>query len=215
MAKNIELLLLESVENLGLVGDVVKVKPGYARNYLLPHGVAEPPSPTKIESLKEARTRAHAELAALRAEREKLVELMAEVSVTLERSCNDQGALYGSVTHRDISDALIEAGWSVDVRSVRLAHPIRRIGVYPVPIQFDKDLRAEATVIVQSDRELEGYTLTGETVETEEPETTDEHHEDDRGRRRRHHDDDDDRPRGRRERRERGDRRDRRERSKR
>ncbi|MHC4709831.1 MAG: 50S ribosomal protein L9 [Planctomycetota bacterium] len=218
MAKNIELLLLESVENLGLVGDVVKVKPGYARNYLLPHGVAVPPSASKVEALKEDRTRAHAELAALRAEREKLVELMAEVSVTLERSCNDQGALYGSVTHRDISDALIESGWSVDVRSVRLAHPIRRIGVYPVPIQFDKDLRAEVTVIVQSDRELEGYTLTGETVETVEAETTDEHDDDDRGHRRRHHDDDDDGPRGRRdrgERRERGDRRDRRDRSKR
>jgi large subunit ribosomal protein L9 len=215
MAKNIELLLLESVENLGLVGDVVKVKPGYARNYLLPHGVAVPPNPTKVEALKEDRTRAHAELAALRAEREKLVELMAEVSVTLERSCNDQGALYGSVTHRDISDALIESGWSVDVRSVRLVHPIRRIGAYPVPIQFDKDLRAEVTVIVQSDRELEGYTITGETVETEEAETTDEHDDDDRGHRRRHHDDDDDGPRGRGERRERGDRRDRRDRSKR
>ena len=199
MGKNIELLLLESVENLGLVGDVVKVKAGYARNYLLPHGVAEPPRPTKIEFLKEARTRAHAELAALRAEREKLVELMAEVSITLERSCNDEGVLYGSVTHRDISDAMIESGWAVDVRSVRLVHPIRRIGVYPSPIQFEKDLRAEVTVIVQSDRELEGFTVTGEAIETEEPEATDEHDDYDRRPRRRHRDDDD-KPRGRRER---------------
>jgi large subunit ribosomal protein L9 len=212
MAKNIELLLLESVENLGLVGDVVKVKPGFARNYLLPHGVAVPPSASKVEALKDARTRAHAELAALRAEREKLVELMAEVSVTLERSCNDQGALYGSVTHRDISDALVEGGWSVDVRSVRLAHPIRRIGVYPVPLQFDRDLRAEVTVIVQSDRELEGYTLTGEEIEVEEPEATDEHDDDDRGHRRRRFHDDDDEFGGRRECRERGDRKDRRKR---
>ncbi len=206
MAKNIELLLLQTVENLGLVGDVVKVKPGYARNYLLPHGVAEPPSPTKIESLKDARTRAHAELAALRAEREKLVELMAEVSVTLERSCNDEGVLYGSVTHRDISDAMIESGWAVDVRSVRLTHAIRRIGPHPVPIQFDKDLRAEVTVIVQSDRELEGFTVTGEAIETEEPEATDEHDDYDRRPRRRHRDDDA-KPRGRRDR---GDRRERR-----
>jgi large subunit ribosomal protein L9 len=205
MAKNIELLLMESVENLGLVGDVVKVKPGYARNYLLPHGVAVPPSATKIEALKEARARAHAELAALRAEREKLVELMAEVSVTLDRSCNDDGGLYGSVTHRDISDALVEAGWGVDVRSVRISHPIRRIGVYPVPIQFDKDLRAEVTVIVQSDRELEGYTRTGEPVETEEPETPPED-EDERDRPRRRRRDDDDGPRGRRDRRERRER---------
>ncbi|MHC4126641.1 MAG: 50S ribosomal protein L9 [Planctomycetota bacterium] len=208
MAKNIELLLMESVENLGLVGDVVKVKPGYARNYLLPHGVAVPPSATKVEALKEARTRAHAELAALRAEREKLVELMAEVSVTLDRSCNDDGGLYGSVTHRDISDALVEAGWGVDVRSVRINHPIRRIGVYPVPIQFDKDLRAEVTVIVQSDRDLEGFTRTGEPVEIEEPEAPPED-EDDRDRPRRHRRDEGDEPRGRRERGERGGRRER------
>ena len=76
----------------------------------------------------------------------------------------------------------------------------------------NKDLRAEVTVIVQSDRDLEGYTRTGEAVEVEEPETTDEHDDDDRRRRRRHHDDDDDRPRGRRER---GDRRDRKDRRKR
>ncbi|MHC4420242.1 MAG: 50S ribosomal protein L9 [Planctomycetota bacterium] len=208
MAKNIELLLMESVENLGLVGDVVKVKPGYARNYLLPHGVAVPPSATKVEALKEARTRAHAELAALRAEREKLVELMAEVSVTLDRSCNDDGGLYGSVTHRDLSDALVEAGWGVDVRSVRINHPIRRIGVYPVPIQFDKDLRAEVTVIVQSDRDLEGFTRTGEPVEIEEPEAPPED-EDDRDRPRRHRRDEGDEPRGRRERGERGGRRER------
>jgi large subunit ribosomal protein L9 len=207
MAKNIELLLLETVENLGLVGDVVKVKPGYARNYLLPHGVAEPPSASKIESLQGARARAHAELAALRTEREKLVEQMAEVTVTLERSCNDQGALYGSVTHRDISDALMEAGWGVDVRSVRITHPIRRIGVHSVPLQFDKDLRAEVTVIVQSDRELEGYTLTGEPVEPEEPEAPQDSEDQERGRPHRRHRDDDDDPKGRRERADRRERR--------
>jgi large subunit ribosomal protein L9 len=185
MSKHIELLLLDTVENLGLVGDVVKVKPGYARNYLLPHGYAEPPSPAKVDSLKEARARAQAELAALRSERERLVEQMAEVSVTLERNCNDQGALYGSVTHRDISDALMEAGWGVDVRSVRIAHPIRHIGVYPVPLQFDKDLRVDVTVIVQSDRDLEGFTRTGEAVEPREGEGEEDHGDDRRPRRRR------------------------------
>lgn len=173
MAKSVQLLLLESVENLGLVGDVVKVKSGYARNYLLPHGRAEPPTPTKIDALKEARAHAQAELAALRAEREKIVEQIAEASIEIERSCNDQGALYGSVTHRDISDALLEAGYGVDVRSVRLTHSIRRIGSFPVPIQFDKDLRAEITLVVKADRPLEGFTETGEPIEPQEPETAD------------------------------------------
>ena len=121
MAKNVELLLLETVENLGIVGDVVKVKSGYARNYLLPLGVAEPPSARKIESLKGARAVAQAELAALRSERERLVEQLTETTIALERSCNDQGALYGSVTQRDISDALMEAGHGVDAKKCGVA----------------------------------------------------------------------------------------------
>ena len=138
MARNTKLLLLETVENLGIVGDVVKVKSGYARNYLLPHGVAERPTPTKVEALKEQRAKAQAELAAVRSEREKIIEELVGASITMERSCNDQGQLYGSVTQRDISDAMIAAGFGVDVRAVRLSHPIRHIGEYHVPIQFDK-----------------------------------------------------------------------------
>ncbi|MHC4414626.1 MAG: 50S ribosomal protein L9 [Planctomycetota bacterium] len=165
MAKNVELLLLKTVENLGIVGDVVRVKAGYARNYLCPGGLAEPPSPARIEALKVERAKAEAELAALRATQERLVERLTEVSVGIERSCNDQGALYGSVTQRDISDALNEAGYGVDVKSLRLSHPIRRVGTYPVPIQFDKDLRAEVTLTVKPDRELEGFGAEGEPAD--------------------------------------------------
>jgi len=155
MAKNVELLLLRTVENLGIVGDIVRVKPGYARNFLLPHGLAEFPTPSRIEALKEERALARAELAALRKEREELLALMKEVTVTLVRSCNDKGHLYGSVTQRDISDGLQEKGYNVDVRSVRLSNAIRHIGEYPVPIQFDRDLRAEITVLVEPDQPLE------------------------------------------------------------
>lgn len=168
MSKNVELLLLETVENLGLVGDVVKVKTGYARNYLLPHGVAEPPSPSKIEQLKEQRARAQAELAALRTQRQKIIQELTDANVTLERSCNDQGSLYGSVTQRDISDALIGAGYGVDVHAVRLSHPIRHIGTYAVPIQFDKDLRMEVSLLIKPDRDLEGFDEFGQRTATDE-----------------------------------------------
>ncbi len=170
MAKNIELLLLETVENLGIVGDIVKVKPGYARNYLLPHGVAQPPSAAKIEQLKSARAQAQAELAALRSQREQIIQELTDASISLQRSCNDQGALYGSVTQRDISDALIAAGYGVDPAAVRLSHPIRRIGTYHVPIQFDRDLLAEVSVLIKPDRELEGFDDAGQPIESEEPE---------------------------------------------
>jgi large subunit ribosomal protein L9 len=155
MARNVQLLLTRSVENLGIVGDIVKVKPGFARNYLLPQRLAEFPTPKKIESLKEAREAALTELALLRKDREAITARMKEVQITVKRSCNDQGVLYGSVTQRDISDALIEAGYAVDVRSVRLHQAIRRVGSYHVPIQFDRDLRTEVTIIVEPDRTLE------------------------------------------------------------
>ncbi len=155
MARNIELLLLETVENLGIVGDVVRVKPGHARNYLLPMQLAEFPTAEKIEALKEERARAQAEVAAELAARRSLVERLEGITVTLIRSCNDRGILYGSVTQRDISDALIEAGYDADTRSIRLANAIRRVGEYPVPVQFGKELRADISVIVEPDTPLE------------------------------------------------------------
>ncbi len=176
MARNTELLLLETVENLGIVGDVVKVKSGYARNYLLPNGVAERPTPTKIEALKEQRAKAQAELAAVRSEREKIIEELVGASITMERSCNDQGQLYGSVTQREISDAMIAAGYGVDVRAVRLNHPIRHIGEYHIPIQFNKDLRSDVTVSIKADRVLEGFNEAGEPIETEDEPEIDESH---------------------------------------
>jgi large subunit ribosomal protein L9 len=153
--KKVELLLNRTIENLGLVGDVVKVKPGFARNYLLPHGFAEAPTPEKIEALKDLRAKAQAELAKLRSEREALIARMEGVAIKLIRSVNDAGILYGAVTQRDISDQLVADGFPVDMRAVRLQNPIRRIGQYSCVIQLDRDLRTEISIDVQPDRTLE------------------------------------------------------------
>ena len=153
--KNVELLLTETVENLGIVGDVVSVKPGHARNYLLPLGIAEVPTPEKIEALQERRATAKAELEALRQQRVGTVEKLESVTLKLTRSCNDQGVLYGSVTQRDISDALAEGELDVEERAIRLNQPIRRVGSYSILIQFDRDLRIEIGIEVLPDRTLE------------------------------------------------------------
>ena len=153
--KNVELLLNETIEHLGIVGDVVSVKPGYARNYLLPLGIAEIPTEEKIEALKELRQTAKAQLEALRAERVETVGKLENIVLKLTRSCNDQGVLYGSVTQRDIADALQEGEMNVDERAVRLSQPIRLVGNYTVAIQFEKDLRAEIGIEVLPDRTLE------------------------------------------------------------
>ncbi|MEE2682147.1 MAG: 50S ribosomal protein L9 [Planctomycetota bacterium] len=153
--KNVELLLNETVENLGIVGDVVKVKPGYARNYLLPLQIAEVPTEEKIEALKEKRATAKAQLEALRAQRVETTSKLEGISLKLTRSCNDQGVLYGSVTQRDISDALAEGDLMVEERAIRLNQPIRRVGSYTTLIQFEKELRVEIAIEILPDRTLE------------------------------------------------------------
>ena len=173
--RTIELLLLENVENLGIVGDVVKVRTGYARNYLLPMQIAEAPSDERIEALQAERTAALARVAAQRADREELTARMEEVELTLVRSCNDRGGLYGSVTQRDIADALAQVGYpGIEIRAVRLPTSIRRIGDYEVPIQFEADLRVDISVIVDPDQPLEEreemeFDDEGELIEKPEP----------------------------------------------
>ena len=153
--KTVELLLNETVENLGIVGDVVKVKPGFARNYLLPLEIAEVPTEEKIEALKEKRATAKAQLEALRAQRIETTAKLEGISLKLTRSCNDQGVLYGSVTQRDISDALAEGDLMVEERAIRLNQPIRRVGSYSTLIQFEKELRVEIAIEILPDRTLE------------------------------------------------------------
>ena len=153
--KSVELLLNETVENLGIVGDVVMVKPGYARNFLLPLQIAEVPTPEKVEALKEKRAEAKAQLEALRAQRVETTGKLEGISLKLTRSCNDQGVLYGSVTQRDISDALGEGDLMVEERAIRLNQPIRRVGSYTVLVQFEKELRVEIAIEILPDRTLE------------------------------------------------------------
>ncbi|MAT81952.1 MAG: 50S ribosomal protein L9 [Phycisphaerae bacterium] len=159
MARNIELLLQENVENLGIVGDVVKVKPGFARNYLLPMGVAVVPTPQRIAALEAEREQAVAALAEQKERRNLIIEKLEGIALTMTRSCNDQGVLYGSVSQRDIADGLQEIAVSmnenIDPRHVRVATSIRHIGTYEVPIQFEQDLRTEIQVIVEPDQPLE------------------------------------------------------------
>ena len=154
--RTIELLLNENVENLGIVGDVVKVRTGYARNFLLPMQIAEVPSDERIAELQTERTTALAQVAAQRNAREELTARMEEVELTLVRSCNDRGGLYGSVTQRDITEALEQVGFGgIEIRAVRLPSSIRRIGTYEIPIQFEADLRVEIRLIVEPDQPLE------------------------------------------------------------
>lgn len=154
MAKHVELLLTESVDALGIVGDVVRVRTGYARNYLLPNNMATTPTEEKIKSLATKRADAEQHQRELRSQREALTQRLEGVEVSVTRSCNDQGQLYGSVSQQDIAEALLAAGFGITARDVRLSQVIKRVDSYHIPIKLDRDLEAEITLKVVADRAM-------------------------------------------------------------
>lgn len=155
MAKSVRLLLVENVDNLGIVGDVVNVRVGYARNYLLPRDLATVPSQEMLAQLAEKRRLAEKDLAELRAMRTELIKKIDGLELTLTRSCNDQGHLYGSVTQHDIADALTALGFAVKPREVRLPGTIKRVDTFDVLIKFASDLEANIKLWVVADRSLD------------------------------------------------------------
>ncbi len=154
MAKTIELLLTESVENLGIVGDVVKVRTGYARNFLLPNNVATTPSEELIKSLMVKRAEAQAAVAQERKVRAETINKLQGFELTLERSCNDQGILYGGVTQQEIASALVKAGYGVRARDVRLSHAIKRVDNYDIHIKYETELETTIKLHIKPDRVL-------------------------------------------------------------
>ena len=155
MPKHHELLLLNTVDNLGIIGDVVKVKAGFARNYLLPRGLAEKPTPEKIQELSAQRAVVEAEMKKLAAEQHAMIEKLAGHEITLQRSANDTGVLFGGVSQHEIAELLREQGFAIEDRYVRLGETIKRLDTYDVPVVINKDLKTEIKLHVVSDREIE------------------------------------------------------------
>lgn len=127
-----KVILLEPMENLGDVGDVVNVKPGYARNYLFPRGLAAPATPSNLKAL-EAKIRAQAKKAAERkAEAERLKELLEPITLKIKVKAGET-KIYGSVTARDIARELEEQhGITIDPKRLQLARPIKELGAYEI-----------------------------------------------------------------------------------
>lgn len=147
-SRNLELLLAEDVANLGKQGEIVRVKPGYARNYLIPQGLATVAT-TENKRMVE---RHQQKLADVRAQKlQKLMQLADKVSkysVTLEANANDEGHLYGSITAPEISKSLKSAGYAVEPDHIKLEGPLKLLGMYSVALQFTNDIRAEVKVWV-------------------------------------------------------------------
>ena len=136
MATATHVLLQADVENLGTGGEVVKVRPGFARNYLLPRGLAVPATAgnlARVEDLKKAAAaRKTQEIAAA----EELAKKLEGSTVKIARSFGDEGKMYGSVTSKDIAEAFEKAGITVDRRHIQLAEPIKTLGTSDVPLKL-------------------------------------------------------------------------------
>jgi len=156
MARSIELLLTDNVENLGIVGDVVKVRLGYARNFLLPRELATEPSDELIKSLQAKRAQAEQEVAAQRQQRADTIEKLSGYELHIERACNDQGILYAGVTQQEIAAALNAAGFkNVRVRDIRIHEAIKRVDTYTVHVKFESELETDIQLWVMADRKLD------------------------------------------------------------
>jgi large subunit ribosomal protein L9 len=148
VSQQVELLLAADVEHLGNTGDIVRVKPGYARNFLMPNGLAT----VATEENKRMVKRHQEKLVELQKQKmaalQKRADTVSKYSVTLEANANEEGHLYGSIMGPDISRALIAAGYQVEADHVKLEGPIKELGMYTVKIQLHADVKTEIKVWV-------------------------------------------------------------------
>jgi len=143
-----EVILREDVKSLGKAGEMVRVKPGYARNYLLPHGLAfEATEGNKKRIAAETRARGVRHQAE-RAEAERAAAELSAVTVTLTGKAGEEGKLFGSITAQDIAAALAAQGHQVDRRRIELEHPIKTLGQHTVRVRMHAEVHAEVRVSV-------------------------------------------------------------------
>ena len=146
-----EVILREDIEKLGVRGQVIKVASGYARNFLLPKrmAVAATESNKKIvEQERQAHVRKEAKV---QGEAEDLAKIMIGATVRIAQKAGENDQLFGSVTSKDIAEALTAQNYNIDRRKIQLDDPIRQLGEYKVPVRLHKDVTVEITVIVEKE----------------------------------------------------------------
>jgi large subunit ribosomal protein L9 len=146
-----KLILREDVENLGKGGDLVDVKPGYGRNFLLPRGLAVVANTKNVRELDHQKAVASAKAAKLKASAEAVAKRLAETPVVLRRKAGEQDKLFGSVTAIDIAEALAARGLQLDRRSIDLAEPIKTVGDFEVPVKLHHEVVGKARVKVEAE----------------------------------------------------------------
>ncbi|MCG3163824.1 MAG: 50S ribosomal protein L9 [Acidobacteria bacterium] len=148
-----ELLLKEDVDKLGVRGDLVKVKPGYGRNYLLPRGLAIQATPGNVKQIELQRKALLKKEAVERDTATQQAELLKDVTLEFARKVGEHGILYGSVTSMDIAEAFAAKGFEIDRRRVQLKDPIKEPGEFEVPVKLHREVTTNIKVVVRNEEE--------------------------------------------------------------
>ncbi|BCS87705.1 50S ribosomal protein L9 [Pseudodesulfovibrio sediminis] len=143
-----KLILRADVDALGRLGDIVTVKPGYGRNYLIPQGLAKPATKANLKAFELERRKLQEQADSLRAQAEGLAAKIAATPVDIEVRVGEGDKLYGSVTSINIGDAMEAAGVNIDRRKIILSDPIRSLGEYDIEIRLHPDVRGELKLTV-------------------------------------------------------------------
>ena len=143
-----KVILQQDVRHLGRTGDIVKVRDGYGRNFLVPRGMAVVADERNVHRLEHQKREVSAKAAKVLIEAKALAERLGQTAVSIKVQAGEEGKLFGAVTNRDIVDALGAEGVVVDRRQVELAEPIRQIGVFNVPVHLHPDVEAAVKVYV-------------------------------------------------------------------
>lgn len=148
-----QLLLKDDVEKLGVRGELVKVRPGYGRNFLLPRGLAVQATPGNVKQIELQRRALLKKEATERDAATGQAELLKELTLEFARKVGEHGMLYGSVTSMDIAEAFAAKGFEIDRRKIQLKDPIKEPGEYEVPVKLHREVGASIKIVVKNEDE--------------------------------------------------------------
>jgi len=160
-----QVILLERVSKLGQMGDVVDVKPGYARNFLLPQGKAQTASETNITAFEKQKSQLETKNLETKKEADALLEKLDGQTFVVIRSASDSGALYGSVSPRDAADVATSAGFSIDRKQISLVKPIKELGLHEMSVVLHPEVTATIILNVARSTEEADLQASGKSIQ--------------------------------------------------
>ena len=141
-----EVILKQDIDKLGKTGTVAKVKDGFARNFLIPNGLAIPLTPANLRKLEQEKQREVAQLERIKKECEETKERLAALSLTLPALAQEEDRLYGSITAQEIASSLKEEGFDIDKNSILLTEPIKSLGIYEIILKLHPEVSAKIKI---------------------------------------------------------------------